>query len=944
MPTKPTHIRLDRPPTVPKKSGRRGGGNATGRRAVIVDGSLQAGDLSRDVLKTSPSFSPAYLLAALEWAEDGETRNVSDREKHRGGPPAARCSRPTAPTARTPAVPAPVLAQKTAASTNLRPRRPTNDDVNNNKLPRRRGGPTAHRAQQMGLLPEKLVFPSAKTPASFLPTPSSVSLDTSAAAIRPRFSPSPISPARQPLHREQHQRRQQHHHQRAQQQQPQQPQQSPAYRNISGQRRPDKQEETSFSPHEVAQPTQPAPETGRIVLTPNSTDDKTDAKQTMYQSMQPSGLLQPSPPQQQQSHRDPFAFLTGGRKKSVSGGSPHSTLTKRSRTLPTSSTSTSKSTATDASECSQSPGFKSSPVIPASSPATHNPMAKSVGVRCRGTTVTIQVTKQTSTADLLQSCSLERRLREYELVWDVVSSWDHDSSNHLVILPDASDPGGELSLTSVPKTLEEPEGFVFNLYLLQRPGKWAQRYITLKENGQMLGSKKRDWKPSDKDVVRLCHLSDFDLYMPTEAEMRKQLRPPKRYCYAIKSQEKASLFLDLNNYVHFFCTEDPDVAQEFRSYVQGWRSWYLVNKKLRLHATPEVPSPSSRSQADYGSRWKASFDQGPRARPSVDTSTSARSIPVSRKDTPTSPSARTGVPPVPPLPGALREKKAALFAENGLLGSGYDERKQEAAGRPRRGTLASTTNEGPFVNGPSLLNNRAGAGPAFDARPRTSGSDGSYRSATGPDSSQLTGWFPSAVQHSAEQRNARPTAPLNRAPSPQQRGNYRPPLPASYAPQPLLSKAQESQPAGYRRNFPGPTQPLIDLTPTFVEPPQWSRENRGRGVRAPQGRPLVDLATGPVLPPSTASRLRDAQPPKSLLRRPEPPPPGGTTLMQQYDLQPRGRGNTVTEGVGLGMGGGTSGGLGRRNTWRGDDGLVVCGGGGGGCGVYAIEGWDDGGR
>jgi hypothetical protein len=192
MSTTTTNTGLTRP-AVPRKSGQRGR-NVAGRRAVIVDGSLQAGDASKAGLKISPSFSPAYLLAALEWAEDGENSNIDDSDIGSAG-----CSKP-------PVRPA-ALAQKTAASTNLRPRR-ANDDVN--KLPRGRPGPTAPR---MDLLSEKLVFPSRRTPASFLPTPSSISLDTAAAA-KPAFSPSPISPGGQSLHRENHRQRQ---HQQPQQ-------------------------------------------------------------------------------------------------------------------------------------------------------------------------------------------------------------------------------------------------------------------------------------------------------------------------------------------------------------------------------------------------------------------------------------------------------------------------------------------------------------------------------------------------------------------------------------------------------------------------------------------------------------------------------------------------------------------------------------------------------
>jgi hypothetical protein len=220
----------------------------------------------------------------------------------------------------------------------------------------------------MDLLSEKLVFPSRRTPASFLPTPSSISLDTAAAA-KPAFSPSPISPGGQSLHRENHRQRQH-----------QQPQQ---HRNVGEWPGRCDHEEASLSADDVAQP---AAETGRIFLASNAEGDKTDGKQAMYQSMQPSAASQPSPklpspPRQppQGPVREAFAFLTRGRKKSITGDSPHATLTKRSRTLPTSSTSTSNSTGTDASEYSHSPGVKSTPDLPRSSMEAQNPTVKVSG-------------------------------------------------------------------------------------------------------------------------------------------------------------------------------------------------------------------------------------------------------------------------------------------------------------------------------------------------------------------------------------------------------------------------------------------------------------------------------------------------------------------------------------------------------------------------------------
>ncbi|KAL2163102.1 hypothetical protein VTH06DRAFT_6938 [Thermothelomyces fergusii] len=690
--------------------------------------------------------------------------------------------------------------------------------------------------------------------------------------------------------------------------------------------------------------------------------------------MQPPEVLAhtagpPSPPRPSRSPmREAFAFLTLGRRKSTSGGgSQRPAFLKRSRAPSASSPSTSARTETEPSRRSHhTPGVMPSLEMargPVEDRCPVNPTAKPVVVRCEDVTVTARITKETSAAELLADCAkslaslgrpinpdasvvvepcvrlgLERRLRQYERISDVTGAWDHRSSNFLVILADRSDPDGELSLSSVPKTRSEPEGFVLPLYLQQRPGKWSQRYITLKENGQMFASKKKEWKTTDKDVTKLCQLSDFDLYVPTEAEMKKQLRPPKKHCYAIRSQEKASLFLDSTHYVHFFCTDDAEVSWQFRTCVHRWRSWYLVNRKLRLHEE-QVPSAAVLSQSDHDARARVSMDQGSRTRRSMDRQAPLlRSVPSTRESTASKTAGGEAVPPVPPLPPALRETKAAVFEATGLLGNGYDERKQQAL-RQHVAARQLPSDESPFVDGPNLLNNHAALGSAAGGRPQSSASDSSY------DKWERQGGLSrSATQHSADQRRPRPstavasggsssslarraTTASSRAPSrsrsahrrsgEEARGRHHPPLPQQ-------QHAQQHRPTSSGNNScaAGPSQPLIDLTPSFVEPPQWSREKKGRGVRAPQGKPLVDLATGPALPAGSATRFGDAAaPPKNLIRRPDPMPPpppaaaaaatatataGGPTLMQQYDVRKasagRRRGNTLTLGEGAGHG------------------------------------------
>jgi hypothetical protein len=270
--------------------------------------------------------------------------------------------------------------------------------------------------------------------------------------------------------------------------------------------------------------------------------------------------------------------------------------------------------------------------------------------------MTLPVHKESTTVDILFSCSdsmihpvntscsvvlekytqlgLERRLRRYERVKDVLNSWDRDTQNQLVVVPSETyESDKDLDLPLVPTGDEPPQGFILQLHHSQRPGKWHKRFITLLESGQMYVSKKAaeagpaEPNPSihGKDgAAALCHLSDFDIYTPTEAQMRKHLKPPKRFCYAIKSQQKTHVVETAENFVHFFCTEDAAVAAKFHAFVHAWRSWYLVHRevelarktrrKLEIEKAPQITSVRHKPQKSIS---HVRFD-GHRVRVSVD--------------------------------------------------------------------------------------------------------------------------------------------------------------------------------------------------------------------------------------------------------------------------------------------------------------------------------------
>jgi hypothetical protein len=237
-----------------------------------------------------------------------------------------------------------------------------------------------------------------------------------------------------------------------------------------------------------------------------------------------------------------------------------------------------------------------------------------VAVKYGESVISLAITPTTTPHDLLKSAStsmsavfdshqcvlwesftqlgLERPLRGYEHVRDVLNSWDYDAQNHLVVMAASAnvDPKGP------PK---QPGGTSLYMYHSQRPGKWEKRWVSLKEDGQISISKRQDGSASSS----LCHLSDFDIYKPNQRQMKK-LKPPKKVCFAIKSQQKSAMFLNGANFVHFFATSDGPMTETWYSAVRTWRSWYLVNvlgegqeRKVSKRLTQEN-SPASRAMTE----------------------------------------------------------------------------------------------------------------------------------------------------------------------------------------------------------------------------------------------------------------------------------------------------------------------------------------------------------
>jgi len=198
--------------------------------------------------------------------------------------------------------------------------------------------------------------------------------------------------------------------------------------------------------------------------------------------------------------------------------------------------------------------------------------------------------KSTVLLESFKQVGLERPLRKYEHVRDVLNSWDNDAQNTLVIIPSPS--GGkddDLDVRHVSKG--QPGETTVHLYHSQKPGSWDKRWVTLRSDGQVVVAKRQG-----AETTNICHLSDFDIYIPTPRYSSKKIKPPKKVCFAVKSQQKSTMFMTTENFVHFFCTNDRSLGTAWYTAVQEWRSWYLV------HVMGEGEESASQGNARCGTQ------------------------------------------------------------------------------------------------------------------------------------------------------------------------------------------------------------------------------------------------------------------------------------------------------------------------------------------------------
>ncbi|KAG5985515.1 hypothetical protein E4U43_006028, partial [Claviceps pusilla] len=525
-----------------------------------------------------------------------------------------------------------------------------------------------------------------------------------------------------------------------------------------------------------------------------------------------------------------------------------------------------------------------------------------VVVRCLSSTINLPVTADTSPLDILTAAAemtrhqltpttcviiecytvlgLERRLRRYERIRDVMNSWDRDLQNSLLIMScDTTTPndGHHLDMESVPRTEEPPGGFSIQMHHSSRPGKWNKRWVTLLDNGQIYAAKSVNAQPCDKESSVLCHLTDFDIYTPKESEMRRHLRPPKRFCYAIKSQQKTVVFPNGENFVHFFSTEDAQQAALFYEKVHGWRSWYMVNRMVDLGKTKKEDKPSQpmldagrnndNNQSSNNNIITRNNMASPKknsnmvknghqpdgkvliradeaaAEPLMDVNEFRMSqIVVDEAQLQKALSAQSKAVTTRSRNASVTRETPRIVSEDepefsigGLLGDTYERRKQAEA--TASASPSAKHVDGPFTEAPSLLN----GGITNMAEMSTKQVE------QGRKKDEPRSWFPSAAEHSARTRHTthhhhhQQPQQYKQQPQQQRRPMTAVDTPASLSS--LTSPGASSSTTGCivsrRERHPAP---LLNFNKDNCEPPRFQSGFNSAGVRYPPGHPLINFA------------------------------------------------------------------------------------------------------
>ncbi|BGP21774.1 pleckstrin-like domain-containing protein [Rhodotorula toruloides] len=181
-----------------------------------------------------------------------------------------------------------------------------------------------------------------------------------------------------------------------------------------------------------------------------------------------------------------------------------------------------------------------------------------------------------------RSTGLERPIREYELVCDVLKSWDQES-NALFFRRTTMWP-----VLSAHARIHPPVPKSGQIQLEVKKGKWSKRTLELKDATITYSKSEKG-----KDSTVLCQLANFDVFI-VSGEAAERLKAPKPCVFALKSRLTRAHFEEASEWCHYISTKTPEEAAGWvKAILEAGNSFARQREQAVLGTASGSPTSSS---------------------------------------------------------------------------------------------------------------------------------------------------------------------------------------------------------------------------------------------------------------------------------------------------------------------------------------------------------------
>ncbi|KAL1916202.1 uncharacterized protein VTP21DRAFT_5819 [Calcarisporiella thermophila] len=181
---------------------------------------------------------------------------------------------------------------------------------------------------------------------------------------------------------------------------------------------------------------------------------------------------------------------------------------------------------------------------------------------------------------------MERAVREWEIVTDIVGTWDIESTNRLVVV---RYPYRDTLTVSSVLGNSYPQLFGW-LYVEIRKGKWQKRFVHWREDCLYYS---KDNKGANETF--LCSIKTYDVYT-VKQPVRKA---PTKFLFALKSQERSRHFENSDDYLHMLCAEHMEKMKDWVLSIRVAKNHLMYETYPDRVKDPLKPIPRPPISADF---------------------------------------------------------------------------------------------------------------------------------------------------------------------------------------------------------------------------------------------------------------------------------------------------------------------------------------------------------